>query len=133
VSSSIDIGISPSGYAKYRDLTQFTDDYIRIINNGLYENVKAAVSIEDTAYALGQSPYAEGHYISGNGPKGSSLLWVIDKFDLKKYDGMQVAKTYPLSVDIEGLRSEISSMPDEQKQWYAAIGFAVVGAYLLLK
>jgi flagellum-specific peptidoglycan hydrolase FlgJ len=133
VSSSIDIGVSPSGYAKYSDLNQFTQDYIRVMHNGYYDKVLKAGNKVDAAYALGDSSYAEGKYRNGDSRPGSSILWTIQNFGLDKYDGLQVAEKYPLSVDIDGLRSQIASMPDEQKNWYAAIGFALVGAYLLLK
>lgn len=60
-------------FAKYKDLDQFTDDYIRVMSLPYYKEVRDAEGIEDTVQALAASPYDAGHY----GGTGQSILDII--------------------------------------------------------
>lgn len=128
VGSSIDIGISPSGYARYKDIDQFTQDYIRVMNNGLYENVKSAVSPEDTAYALGGSLYAEGTY-----DKGQHIVDVIKNYNLKQFDGLAVANNHPYGFDKNTIMAAVDALSPEDKKLYMYVGACALAAFWLLK
>jgi flagellum-specific peptidoglycan hydrolase FlgJ len=99
VKSSIAIGESESGYAKYKDYNQFVDDYIRVIKNGYYTDVINAVSPEDTSIKFGQSKYAGGKYKDNEGRVGYSLINNINSQGLKKYDSAETTSSTPLTLD----------------------------------
>jgi hypothetical protein len=54
---------------------------------GYYTGVRAAVGWLAQCYALGQSPWAGGHYDASGGPPGQDLVWIINTFNLTQYDG----------------------------------------------
>jgi flagellum-specific peptidoglycan hydrolase FlgJ len=126
VSSSIDSGISPSGYSKYRDLNQFTDDYIRVMNNGLYDDVKKAGSVEGAVFALGSSPWAETHYKDSNGIEGGNLLAVIKNNNLSQYDA---APSHPYGFDYTKILDGVKNMTPDELTIYAAVGACAMAAW----
>lgn len=76
-------------YMVYNNVNDYVDDYIHVMSNSKYAAVRAAgktEGLQDDAYALGNSPYAGGHY-AVNGVKGQSIvntiranrLWVYDQ------------------------------------------------------
>jgi flagellum-specific peptidoglycan hydrolase FlgJ len=77
-----------TAFAGYTSLDKFTEDYILNMNNGFYEGVKKAGSVEDTVRALGASPWDAGHY-DLNGVKGGALLNIL---------GFKVAGVQPVPV-----------------------------------
>jgi flagellum-specific peptidoglycan hydrolase FlgJ len=127
VASSIDSGVSPSGYSKYRDLNQFTDDYIRVMNNGLYDDVKKAGSVEGAVFALGSSPWAETHYRDSNGLEGGNLLTVIKSNSLTQFD--QVENKHPYGFDYTGILNGVKNMTPGELTIYAAVGACAMAAW----
>lgn len=74
--------------------------YVRQYHNGFYSGVlnTAAKTQNATtvALALGQSPWAGGHYYA-NGQSGGALVAIINQYNLTKYDKSAPAKTPPAS------------------------------------
>ncbi len=54
---------------------------------GYYAGVRAAVGWLAQCYALGQSPWAGGHYDAAGGPPGTDLVTIINDYNLTQYDG----------------------------------------------
>lgn len=67
-------GSGCGGYQRYSSLSAFAQGEIATLNNGLYHGVLAAAGapLHTQMIALGNSPWAGGHYNDGGGP-GSSL------------------------------------------------------------
>lgn len=63
-------------YAKYNNLTNYTKDYIRVMNLPYYDQVRNAKGLEEQIRALDKSPWAEDKEY------GTKLLNVIKKNDL---------------------------------------------------
>ncbi|HUD17546.1 MAG TPA: hypothetical protein VMQ59_09790 [Acidimicrobiales bacterium] len=68
--------------------------WIQTFNNGYYQAVKSAVGWQSQCYALGNSPWASGHYIA-NGVKGQILVEIIQTNNLTQYDGPQPSPAPP--------------------------------------
>lgn len=122
---------SPSGYARYKDIDQFTQDYIRVMNNGYYEHVKAADTPENTAYALGNSLYAEGTY-----DKGQHIVDTIKNFNLKQFDGLAAPgpiTTHPYGFDKQTITNAVNALSEEDKKLYAFVGACALAAFWLFK
>jgi flagellum-specific peptidoglycan hydrolase FlgJ len=129
VPSSIAIGVSPSGYAKYSGLDQFTSDYIRVMNNGLYDDVKKAQSVNDTAVALGKSPWAGLHYVGSTGKPGDAILAVIKDNNLAQYDQVTTNDVFNMA----GIGQYINGLSTQEKESLATIGAVAVLAVMLFK
>lgn len=99
-------------YAKYSDINQFVDDYVRVLNLSYYDKVRAAGTVDGAVRALGDSPYAGSHY-SVNGVPGQSLANIINQYHL--------SSVIPTT----------DGMPADDLKKYAAIGLAVVGLIAL--
>lgn len=81
------------GYANYNGSKEaFFKDYVRVFGLSFYEKVRSAISPEDTAKALGNSPYAESGY-TYQGQKGGSIINVINQYNLKQYDDPNTANS----------------------------------------
>lgn len=78
------------GFAAYPTLDDFVEDFIRVMRLRFYDAVLAAARsrhpVEEIAYQLGQSPYAESHFRGGNHPPGWLLVQVIRDSHLADYD-----------------------------------------------
>lgn len=121
VASSVDGGRPATGmYADYgHDMSLFVQDYERVLKLSYYKSVRDAVSVDDTAKALGASPYAESKYGGGK-----SIMDVIRQFGLTQYD----------SQNISGDGAVIKQIPVEVPQGasQAMVGLAVIAAGLAL-
>lgn len=74
-----------SWYNVYANASDFTDDYVHVMNLKYYDKVRAAgktPGIDDDILQLAKSPFAADHY----GGTGSNLMNIIKKFDLLKFD-----------------------------------------------
>lgn len=113
VATSIDSG-AYGVYAKYASISQFVDDYVRVMSLSYYSDVREApdTDIEGTVLRLGQSPYAGSHY-EIDGRPGASVLGVIQANRLTRYD----SATPVAEIDLE--------KPGEMAK-YAAIGAALM-------
>ena len=72
-------GISPEGHiAKYATVLEGMEAYVATVNNGYYTAVKEAAARGPIAQAiaLGESPWAGGHYNNGSGD-GSTLVAIL--------------------------------------------------------
>lgn len=68
-------GISPGGHlASYASRQKFIRAYVTTINSPLYALVRAAQGVVAQLYALGQSPWAAGHYHAAGAPDGQTLV-----------------------------------------------------------
>jgi hypothetical protein len=74
------------GQTTYSSLQTGVEAYIRTMNNGLYQAVKAQPGYQGQCLALGDSPWAGGHYIA-NGVKGLVLIQIIQEQGLTVFDG----------------------------------------------
>ena len=84
--------VSPGGnVATYPSLDAGVNAYILTMNGGLYQAVKGAVGWRAQCIALGQSPWASGHYDDGSGP-GSALVAIVTQFNLWQYDQRQIGE-----------------------------------------
>lgn len=122
VGSSIAKGKSDNGvFASYNNADQFTQDYIRVMKLGYYDQVRKADTVEGTVKALAESPYAESHYGGG-----TSIVGIIKANNLTKYDG----QTQTGNLDMIGkANSIIDNLGSDDLKKYAMVG--VVGAILL--
>jgi len=80
-------------YAKYPTLSDFVDDYVRVLNLSYYDDVREIKTnnpVEETLADLSKSPYAESGYGGG-----SWLASIIKQFDLTKYDNNNSGLSYP--------------------------------------
>ena len=71
------------GMVNYANITQGVAAYIQTMLLGYYKGVRSAAGWEDQAIALGQSPWAAGHY--GN-PAGSALIDIVQTYGLTSFD-----------------------------------------------
>jgi hypothetical protein len=78
---------SPSAFAYAYTAQQGVEEYVSVAHNGYYDNVTAnwGNGTRAQAYALGSSPWDAAHYNNGGGP-GSSLIAVINSFNLYRFD-----------------------------------------------
>lgn len=64
-----------SSFRQYANYKEFVLDYARVMRLSYYVEVRAAQGVTATAYALGKSPYSEGHYRNKQSePEGIKLL-----------------------------------------------------------
>ena len=110
-------------YADYKDMTQFVDDYVRVMSLGYYAQVRSAVSVEDTVKALGNSPWAESKYAEGSGVPGANLLRRITEYKLTTYDK---AGTPTGNLDFGSISNRVQVMSQSDLIKYATIGLGVV-------
>jgi len=88
-------GISPGGHlAHYRSLQAFMRAYVATIRSPVYAPVLAAPSVVAQLYALGQSPWASGHYALGGVP-GQAL---VDLYRANQGVVDSIAGSYPVAV-----------------------------------
>ena len=95
------------GYARYASVDQFFLDYTRILKLPYYSAVRAGQTPEEQAYALGESPYASGHYMAG-GKKGQALIDVMDQQNFPLAWPPATTPTEPVAT-----RAEPSTTPTE--------------------
>jgi len=79
-------GVS-AGFVDYGSISDFVAGWIKTINNGYYRGVLNTAQVgtpEQTAQALGDSPWDAGHYYI-NYP-GEKLINLINTDNLKQYD-----------------------------------------------
>lgn len=74
------------GQVDYPTLAAGVAAYVRTMELGYYDAVRAATTWQAQALALGESPWASAHYASAGGGPGSALVWVIETYDLTQYD-----------------------------------------------
>lgn len=85
-------GISPDGsIANYPSQAAGYAAYVETMNLDYYDAVRAAKEqgALAQAYALGQSPWAAGHYTGAGEAPGQSLVDIIETNDLTAYDGLE--------------------------------------------
>lgn len=70
--------------ATFPTLQAGVDAYVQTMNLDYYTAVREATTADAQATALGESPWASGHY---GKPPGSDLIAIIDNYDLTQYDG----------------------------------------------
>lgn len=81
--------VSPGGVvASYPTLDAGVNAWIVTMNDGTYNAVKRAQTWQAQCLALGQSPWAAGHYDDGNGP-GSALVAIVSSYQLYQYDNQK--------------------------------------------
>jgi hypothetical protein len=86
--------VSPGGAdASYPTLQAGVEAYVAARNNGLYAAVKSARDWRAQCVALGQSPWAAGHYDATGGGPGSDLIDIVTEYDLTQYDAPAAAPT----------------------------------------
>ena len=78
-----------AGQVSYPTVEAGVEASIQTMLLGYYAGVRSAVGWLAQCYALGQSPWAGGHYDAGGGPPGQDLVWIINNFNLTQYDGPQ--------------------------------------------
>jgi flagellum-specific peptidoglycan hydrolase FlgJ len=132
VSSSIDSGISPSGYSKYNSLDQFVQDYVRVMSISYYDNVRQAGTVDGAVSALGASPWAETHYRDSSGQAGGNLMSVIEANELEKYSAAAPAGGHPYGFDASKIMQGVANMTPEELSIYAAVGACAMAAWWLL-
>lgn len=71
------------GMVNYANITQGVAAYIQTMQLGYYKAVRAAQTWQAQAVALGESPWAAGHYGS---PPGSALVDIIEQYGLTSFD-----------------------------------------------
>lgn len=71
------------GMVNYANITQGVAAYIQTMLLGYYKAVRAAQTWQGQAVALGESPWAAGHYGS---PPGSALVDIIEQYGLTSFD-----------------------------------------------
>jgi flagellum-specific peptidoglycan hydrolase FlgJ len=128
-------------YASYSSLDQFVEDYVRVIKNGYYPHVMAAVSPEDTikAFNIASKPggpkYAEDQIYS---PK---VLNIFDLYGLRGYDtygggdpGAAPAAPTTLSLPnlVDTFKAQAGEMSPDDLKKYAGIGLAAAVLILLI-
>lgn len=89
-------------YFRYKSVEDFVTDYVHYMNNGKYENIKAAGAtpgLVDDAKAMGDSPWSLGKY----GKDGGGLVSIIRKNELWKYNGQNGAGMPPGTVKMSTL------------------------------
>ena len=64
-----------------------TQAWIQCYRDGYYTAVLNAVGYKAQCYALGESPWASGHYNASGGPPGTDLIKTIGYNNLTVYDG----------------------------------------------
>lgn len=72
---------SQGAFAAYNSVSQFVQDYIRVMKLSYYDAVRAGTSPQDEIKALSASPYDEGRYSGGSG-----LLNILTQYNLVQYD-----------------------------------------------
>lgn len=85
-------GVSPGGVvASYPSQAAGLQAYIDTMNLKYYDPVRAAKAAgsRDQAVALGEGPWAAGHYEAIGGGPGSALVAIIDSLNLATYDGAE--------------------------------------------
>lgn len=78
-------------YNVYKNIDDFVDDYIHVMNLNYYDEVRKAgqtPQIEDDVLELGKSPFAGNHYVK-NGVPGGSIMAMIKSNNLTVYDSRQ--------------------------------------------
>jgi len=89
-------GISPGGHlAAYRSYGDFVRAYIATISSPLYAAVRQAPDVVDQLYALGESPWAAGHY---HGPGQRPGQTLVDVYLQHRGYLDSLAGTIPVSV-----------------------------------
>lgn len=79
-------GISPGGViASYPSISEGVDSWLATILDPLYNDVRLATGWNAQALALGESPWAAGHYELGGVP-GAALVAIITEQSLWQYD-----------------------------------------------
>jgi len=73
-------------FAKYSSISQFVEDYVRVLKLGYYKAVREAGDALKAMEALAQSPYDAGGYAGGK------LQKVWSQWNLQKYDDMEGLK-----------------------------------------
>lgn len=87
-------GISPGGVvASYQNRTFGLTAYIQNLSASTYKSVRQAKGWQTQAIALGESPWAGGHYDATGGGPGSDLIKIIEEFNLVQYDTGALAAT----------------------------------------
>jgi hypothetical protein len=100
------------------------------MNNGYYDEVKSAISPEDTIYALGHSPWAETSYGGGE-----NLIDVLKAYDLKKYDNMTSAANSdnPYGLNLDSIFNAVDNLTEQDKKTYAVVGAVSLAVFWAVK
>lgn len=133
------VGLDPrpanegSWYFKYNSISDFVDDYIHYMNNGKYENVKAAGAtpgLLDDAKALGDSPWSLGKY----GNDGGGLVSIIRNNELWKYNGQNAGGAAANMVKLSDLnKTDVVTGKDSKGDMYMLLfGAAAVAVMAML-
>ncbi len=77
----------------FPNLQTGVDAYIQTLQNGYYRAVLAATTWSSQCYALGNSPWASGHYEAAGPPPGEDLIKIVNANNLTQYDGSQPTPT----------------------------------------
>jgi hypothetical protein len=79
--------VSPNdAEGSYPTLQAGVDAYISTMKQSDYAAVRSAKDWRAQCVALGQSPWAGGHYDATGGGPGSDLIDIVTEFDLTQYD-----------------------------------------------
>lgn len=83
--------------------------YMQTLKNGYYNGVLAAKDWQAQCYAMGQSPWASGHYEAGGPPPGQDLVKIVQNNDLTQYDSAPIP---PLPVPIKEETMSLATLPN---------------------
>ena len=72
---------------KFPTLTAGVNAYIQTIHLSYYNAVRSAVGYVNQSVALGYSPWASAQYRLPGGAPGSELIYVVEHYNLTRYDG----------------------------------------------
>lgn len=90
--------------AKFPSLQAGVNAYIQTMRLDYYAAVRAATTATAQATALGQSPWASGHY--GN-PPGADLIAILNTYNLTQYDALP-----PIPVPIKEETMSLATLPN---------------------
>ena len=106
-----------AGFANYDSISDFVDGWVKTITNGYYQGVLNTAQVgtpEQTAQALGDSPWDQDHYYI-NYP-GEKLVNLINSDNLKQYDtGGQVGVPFGPPGPPAGAKGDNKSLLDRAK------------------
>ncbi len=75
------------GQTTFPTMQAGVNEYAVVIQQADYYGLRSCSSPTSQSYALGQSPWAAGHYEADGPPPGEDLVKIISEFDLTQYDG----------------------------------------------
>jgi hypothetical protein len=75
-----------AGQTSYSTVEAGVEAYISTMLLPYYSGVRASIGDTAQCYALGQSPWAGGHYDQDGGPPGEDLIKIIAEFNLSQYN-----------------------------------------------